>query len=28
MELIQRFCGGRLWYELITQQNPRIRLTD
>jgi DNA/RNA-binding domain of Phe-tRNA-synthetase-like protein len=27
MELIKRFCGGRLWYELITQQTPRIRLT-
>jgi DNA/RNA-binding domain of Phe-tRNA-synthetase-like protein len=27
MELIQRFCGGRLWFELITPQNPRIRLT-
>jgi DNA/RNA-binding domain of Phe-tRNA-synthetase-like protein len=27
MELIERFCGGRLWYELITQQNPRILLT-
>ena len=26
MELIKRFCGGRLWYELITQKNPRIRL--
>jgi DNA/RNA-binding domain of Phe-tRNA-synthetase-like protein len=27
VELIQRFCGGRLRYELISQQNPRIRLT-
>ena len=27
-DLIRRFCGGRLWYELITQQNPRIRLSD
>jgi DNA/RNA-binding domain of Phe-tRNA-synthetase-like protein len=27
LELIQRFCRGRLRYELITQQNPRIRLT-
>jgi len=27
MELIKRFCGGRLWYELITRENPRIRLT-
>jgi DNA/RNA-binding domain of Phe-tRNA-synthetase-like protein len=27
MDLIKRFCGGRMWYELITQQNPRIRLT-
>ena len=27
MELIKRFCGGRMWYEVITQQNPRIRLT-
>ena len=24
--LIERFCGGRLWVEVITQQNPRIRL--
>lgn len=28
MELIQRFCGGRLWYEIISQQNPRIRLSN
>ena len=28
MELIKRFCGGRMWYELITRQNPRIRLTS
>lgn len=27
MELIKRFCGGRMWYALITKQNPRIRLT-
>jgi DNA/RNA-binding domain of Phe-tRNA-synthetase-like protein len=28
IELIQRFCGGRLRYELLTQDNPRIRLAD
>jgi DNA/RNA-binding domain of Phe-tRNA-synthetase-like protein len=27
MGLIKRFCGGKLWYELITRENPRIRLT-
>ena len=28
IDLIKRFCGGRMWYELITRQNPRIRLTS
>lgn len=27
LELIQRFCGGRLRYELLTRDNPRICLT-
>ena len=28
MALIERFCGGRMWVEVITQQNPRIRLAS
>ncbi len=26
MELVQRFCGGRMRYEILTRQNPRIVL--
>jgi DNA/RNA-binding domain of Phe-tRNA-synthetase-like protein len=27
VELVSRFCGGTLHYELLSQNNPRIRLT-
>lgn len=27
-ELIRRFCGGRSRFELLTRENPRIRLTE
>jgi DNA/RNA-binding domain of Phe-tRNA-synthetase-like protein len=26
--LIERFCGGRFRFEMLTQENPRIRLTE
>ena len=26
MELVQRFCGGRMRYEILTRQNPRMSL--
>ena len=26
--LIERFCGGRTRYELLTRENPRIRITE
>ena len=26
MQLVQRFCGGRLRYEILSEQNPRIKL--
>jgi DNA/RNA-binding domain of Phe-tRNA-synthetase-like protein len=26
MQLIERFCGGRTRYEILTRQNPRIKL--
>lgn len=28
MGLIERFCGGRMRYEILSQQNPRIKLTE
>jgi DNA/RNA-binding domain of Phe-tRNA-synthetase-like protein len=28
VELIRRFCGGRSRFELLTRENPRIRLTE
>ena len=28
MALIKRFCGGRMWVEVLTQQDPRLRLTE
>lgn len=27
VELVSRFCGGAIHYELLSQNNPRIRLT-
>jgi len=26
MELVGRFCGGRLRFELLSEQNPRMTL--
>ena len=26
MELVQKFCGGRIHFEILTRQNPRITL--
>jgi DNA/RNA-binding domain of Phe-tRNA-synthetase-like protein len=28
MGLIERFCGGRMRYEILSRQNPRIKLTE
>jgi DNA/RNA-binding domain of Phe-tRNA-synthetase-like protein len=28
MNLIQRFCGGRTRYEILTREHPRIKLTE
>jgi DNA/RNA-binding domain of Phe-tRNA-synthetase-like protein len=28
MELVRRFCGGRTRYEILTRENPRIKLTE
>jgi DNA/RNA-binding domain of Phe-tRNA-synthetase-like protein len=28
MDLIRRFCGGRSRYEILTRQNPLIKLTE
>jgi DNA/RNA-binding domain of Phe-tRNA-synthetase-like protein len=28
MDLIQRFCGGRARYEILTRDHPRIKLTE
>jgi DNA/RNA-binding domain of Phe-tRNA-synthetase-like protein len=28
MGLIERFCGGRTRYEILSRQNPRIKLTE
>jgi DNA/RNA-binding domain of Phe-tRNA-synthetase-like protein len=27
-EMIKRFCGGRIRYEILTQNNPQIRLSE
>jgi DNA/RNA-binding domain of Phe-tRNA-synthetase-like protein len=27
MELVERFCGGRMHYEILTRRNPRIKLS-
>jgi len=26
MDLIDRFCGGKLRYEILSQENPKIAL--
>jgi len=27
MDLVERFCGGRMRFEILSRQNPRLRLT-
>ena len=28
IELVERFCGGRARWELLTHENPRVRITE
>jgi hypothetical protein len=28
MDLVARFCGGRSRFEIITRENPKIRISE